>query len=501
MTASLLSASSIAFPRRLRTFFQLFPLLLLAAVPSTRAQFLPGGVVPGGVIEQSYLPPIGGPGGGQFKAPCARGQYLSGVELHAGDDVDAIRPVCSGPGGVFATAPFVGGTGGAPVQVWCPMTNPTVLALNVAAEGAATVVVNNIHLFCGKPIANQTPPAYPSAIFDGPSAVQSKPAFPLMPAGSAISLASGHEACPAGQYATGIHGRSGVYLDAVGLICAAPPPPPAPPPGNNPPVKSLGRVKVPAGSSPGPAMSICERAADARARNSPAAPYLEAQCSPADAKIAAAEKADLTPGASGAPISICDAAQAALNRGAPEAADLSAKCRASGAGQNLVSEADQLAPVGAALADDDPLISALRNRQSDGPARNGFDVGIAATGKDTQWGPGKQRILDSLPPAGQEGFKVASSFAMDRNRNPQLAAIGASIAAADPAAAAARTSDPDARYWLGFDIASALYGDPKLGSQGNKSTGPGSAKILASLSPPAQRGFTASTQFHLARTY
>jgi hypothetical protein len=41
-------------------------------------------------------------------------------------------------------------------------------------------------------------------------------------------------------------------------------------------VKSLGRIS-PAGPS-GPKMSICEHAASARARNSPAAPTLEAQC-------------------------------------------------------------------------------------------------------------------------------------------------------------------------------------------------------------------------------
>jgi len=46
------------------------------------------------------------------------------------------------------------------------------------------------------------------------------------------------------------------------------------------PVKSLGRVPVSSGStgSTSPPMSLCERARDARARNSPAAPDLEAQC-------------------------------------------------------------------------------------------------------------------------------------------------------------------------------------------------------------------------------
>jgi hypothetical protein len=90
---------------------------------------------------------------------------------------------------------------------------------------------------------------------------------------------------------------------------------------------------------------------------------------------------------------------------------------------------------------------------------------------------------------------------MDRNRNPQLAATGADIAAADPLIASARTVDPDVRYWLGFDIASALFGDPALGGAGHTSTGPGSNAIRDSLSAPAQRGFNASTTLNLSRPH
>jgi hypothetical protein len=67
---------------------------------------------------------------------------------------------------------------------------------------------------------------------------------------------------------------------------------PTPPP----PPKALGRTPAPAGAPPGPAMSICRRAADARARNSPLADQLEAQCnvatSPAKRR---APSPDLTP--------------------------------------------------------------------------------------------------------------------------------------------------------------------------------------------------------------
>src|SRR5436189_4884992 len=57
-----------------------------------------------------------------------------------------------------------------------------------------------------------------------------------------------------------------------------------------------------------------------------------------------------------------------------------------------------------------------------------------------------------------------------------LAAKGAAIAQADPAVAEARTAEPDVFYWLGFDIATGLFGDPALGAAGHTATGPGSTR-------------------------
>ena len=263
------------------------------------------------------------------------------------------------------------------------------------------------------------------------------------------------------------------------------------------PPKAVGRVK--GNSTPENHGSLCDAAASARARNSPAAPDLEAQCKKWE--ITANERRDLTPGPSGAPVSICDAAQLALDRNASEAADLAAKCRAIGGGQALTSPADQFAAAGQALADEDPLLSELRERQPTGAFQRGFDIGTGASAGQTEWGPGKQRMLDSLKPDEQEGFKIAVSFALDRNRNADFAAAGAAIAAVDPAVAQARQQGQDVRYWLGFDIASGLFGDPALGGEGQTEWGPGKQRILDALSAPAQRGFNASMQFHLSRKY
>jgi len=442
------------------------------------------------------LKPIGGTGGEPFADMCPTNYFLTGVALHAGDDVDAIQQLCLGVDDRRPTdTPWHGGNGGSLKVLLCPVKTPAVVAMYVGAEGMNTVVVNNIHIFCGLASDGRRLVSYPDAVFDGPQFhVSSSGRFAAAPIHD-------QDECEPGQIALGVTGSSGVWLDAVGIICGPPPAALRLTPQDKRVVSSLGRVKAQGGSTPGPAQSLCEKAADARARNSPAAPYLEAQCSPEGAKIVAAEKADLAPSPSGVPTSICDAAQAAINRGAIEAADLTAKCNAAGGGQKLVPVADQFSAAATALIRADPLLAEFERRQPAGETHRGFEIGVGACGSDTLWGPGKQRILDSLPAAQQDGFKLAASYLLDRNRYAALDAVGIKIAASDPLVQRARTADPDVRFWLGFDIASALYGDPKLGSEGSKSTGPGSARILASLSAPAQRGFTASTQFHLARTY
>jgi len=170
------------------------------------------------------------------------------------------------------------------------------------------------------------------------------------------------------------------------------------------------------------------------------------------------------------PISICDAARAARERNSPAAPGLEAQCKALGGGKAADgaafggSSADEFAAKGEALANADPLSAALRTQQPQGAARRGFDIGLAAAEGQTAWGPGKQKMLDSLDPGEQEGFKVGACFSMDRNRNAELARAGAAIAETDPEVAQARSGEADARFWLGSDIGSGIFGDPALGA-------------------------------------
>jgi hypothetical protein len=511
------------------------------------AVLLFAGCFAGGVRAESYLPAMGGGGGGQFKAPCPDGQNLNGFELRAGDDVDAIRPACvisygpiaatapalttdsglvAGPGtlgGLFQqVAPgWYGGPGGGIQRVLCPTTTPIVTGMYVQTDGDEDKTINNIHLFCGRAVIEQTPAGNPSAIFDAPYRYPKTPTF---------LQESGSQRCPGGQVAVGVHGRAGKYLDAIGLICDAPRIAP-PSPGS---VKAMGRVRLD-GAPAGPSISICESARQARARNSPAAPGLEAQCRAQEAQEAAKVGASLNAlAARGEAIARQDPVAAELRNLQPDGPSrrgfnvgLAAAEGHTAPGPGKQKIHDQLSPAeqagfdaavsfsltrntkriadlaakGEGIANQDPLALELRNQQPNGPARRGFDVGMAAAEGQTSDGPGKRLILGGLDPAEQGGFATAVSFSVDRNRNADSAAKGAAIAEADPDVAAVRAGEADALYWLGFDIATGIFGDPALGARGNTATGPGSNKIRNDLSYSARRGFDASVAFHLSRKY
>jgi hypothetical protein len=166
-----------------------------------------------------------------------------------------------------------------------------------------------------------------------------------------------------------------------------------------------------------------------------------------------------------------------------------------------LDELDALAIRGEGIAAQDALSAELRERAGEGAAKRGFDIGMAAAEGQTQDGPGKKRIRASLGAVEQQGYDVALAFSLQRNANAARAAIGAAIANADVEVAEARAREQDAFYWLGFDIASGIFGDPAAGAQGNTATGPGSLGIRDSLDPAAKRGFEASVALHLARKY
>jgi len=173
-----------------------------------------------------------------------------------------------------------------------------------------------------------------------------------------------------------------------------------------------------------------------------------------------------------------------------------------------------LAAKGPQIAGQEPLAAALRDQQTQGPMRTGFDIGMAVAEGHTLPGPGKQHIHDLLGahPSGaleQQGYDQAVAFSVQRNANARFAATGAAIARADGEVAALRNARADPFYRLGFDIASGIFGDSTLElddpnlekALGNTATGPHSLAIRDALGPAAQKGFNASVGFHLSRVY
>ena len=285
------------------------------------------------------MPPIGGQGGNSFVARCPRDRFLTGFELRVGADVDAIKPICVAAYGPTDIGPFqfypskFGGDGGHVQQLVCPRETPVLIQMVVFWEGLELLTVNNLHLYCGVVGPTQTLKDIPSASFDGEIETGHKDisGLPITPPKNG----GDSETCPPGLVAVGINGRAGQLLDAVGLICG--------PPKLTPRPVALGGIQPTAPA--GPPMSICARARAARARNSPTAAALEAQCRAAGA---AGEKAPPGPVALGTvqptsppgpPMSICARARAARARNSPTAPALEAQCRAAGAAGETVPTA------------------------------------------------------------------------------------------------------------------------------------------------------------------
>jgi hypothetical protein len=329
----------------------------------------------------AVLPPIGGGGGGSFVARCPQGQLLTGFELRTGEWVDAIRLICVTPYGPADVGPPIaggerfGGNGGSLQQLPCPRNMPIVTGMYVRSWGVETETVASLGLFCGVAATTQTQRDHYDVLFQGQTIhfIRSPP-----------KRTQSTQLCPTSLVAVGINGRSGEWLDAVGLICGVPtltpkaaPPPEAP---SRPVVPAAAKVELPPGTAHNPPPPICDAAREARARNNPAAPGLEEKCR----------------------------------------ADLAAK--------------------GAAIAEQDAIVAEARAAETDVQFQQGFDIATGIFGDpalgaqgNTAKGPGSLAIRDSLGAAGQRGFNAAAKFHLSRTYDrPAAPAAGTIVASPNP---------------------------------------------------------------------
>jgi hypothetical protein len=446
--------------------------------------------------SDQVLPPWGGLGGAPFVARCAVGDILTGFELKTADDVDSIRPICTreispfqGGGRHVFTQKFGGDGGGAPFQLVCPSNAPAIAGVTIETEGEKTEVLNGIDVFCSAILPNEPMTSTPTLHYEGPH-----------PSGGAFNTVftkgdTHTQVCPRGLVPVGISGRSGVWVDAVGLICGASTL-------HETVIPSLGRIGGP-NREAAPRRPICDAARDARARNSPAAPDLEAQCAALKSPVTSIGRVDTGPSAPRPQRTICDSAVDARARNSPAAANLQAQCDAAGGIAKMrPSDADfeLVRANGEKRAANDASAGNIRSSLAEVP-RRGFDIGLGIWADQTAPGPGKQRYHDFLNLAEQQGFNFAAAYALPRNKYAGLVDIGAAINAADAQVRARRNAVKDGYYWLGFDIASGLFGNPRMGAQGSKVLGAGAIEIRNSLNAAGQAGFNASMQMHIARNY
>lgn len=302
-----MTRSTVSAPKARRVSLHGYVALLAASLVATFSS---------SAFADQYVDMVGGPGGGKFEEHCAGQDILVGLELRTGDDVDAVRPLCAPAYGAAGRGPVTrltwhGGEGGGNyVDLLCPEDLPAIQGIFIYSEGLETEVVNTVWLQCDHANGDGQLHAYKMQSFQGPTIEPERADLFFFPVyfGNPDSD-KGNVACAEGQVATGIQGRSGRWLDALGLICGDPrfytrgigrvpdhdkEKPRVPPvstsvnPGQmtnaalsgntSTALHPHGALDIEPPPPPNPRPPICDAARDAIARQSPAAPNLEAQC-------------------------------------------------------------------------------------------------------------------------------------------------------------------------------------------------------------------------------
>jgi len=358
---------------------------------------------------------IGFPGGSPSRLLCPdSAPYMVGVEGRFGNWIDAIAPLCTGYNasgrwnqGAGLAGPSAGGTGGHPDDFACPMGSH-ITKFRVDANETDSHAKYLPHVFavgfrCGDAVNGWLDTPFTNPWADCSDCLQ------IVSPGDELN-------CPDGQIARGMQVSAAEYVDSIALLCGPPPVG----------AKQLGRVQQV--NPDAPPQTICETAASARTRNSPAAPSLEAQCQASKGPpVHLGRVANTNPGAA-PPTSICDAARSSRARNSPAAPALERQCIASGGSLAAPlppfdpSTVDALALAGSDIAYLDQDVADARYAVDDVDYQRGFDIGTGLFGDpalgaqgNTQMGPGSARIRDSLNAAERDGFNDAMKFHLARN--------------------------------------------------------------------------------------
>lgn len=170
---------------------------------------------------------FGGPGGGPFTLTCANNAVLVGFEARAGAWVDALGVICAPvnpangrPTAQRAVGGWAGGRGGAHQESYCA-DGQAVIGVGLAHTRGHSLprqYVNTVGILCqDRPKVERCiasgegcgPMSFAETGFGTPWYAQHRYAYDVL-------------RCPQGEVAVGITGRSGDFVDAMGLVCRAP---------------------------------------------------------------------------------------------------------------------------------------------------------------------------------------------------------------------------------------------------------------------------------------
>lgn len=167
-------------------------------------------------------PALGGPGGRDFASRCAAGAYLTGLDVTSDDRIMSVRIICGQARGdvlvgVARYGPEIGRVGGSRESDACPAPVAAISRLSVAWDGFDLLAIWSLAATC-------VPVGAPALITQSPPVIRLS-GNPLDDRGISEEPRRGSSVveCPEGFLAVGVHGRGGIFIDAIGLICAQSP--------------------------------------------------------------------------------------------------------------------------------------------------------------------------------------------------------------------------------------------------------------------------------------
>lgn len=160
-------------------------------------------------------------GGTSFRVTCNPGSYLVGVQARTGDWVDSLKIACApwtgaALGTVQVVDPPIGDSkGGQPNDAFCPAGAAVVATDSAFTQANGRIgFLDEMTMRCAAPTTDRT---------DSGRAFEVR----LRTSGTPAEFASTTDLqpCPADEVAVGFHGRAGLFIDSIALVCGAAPAP------------------------------------------------------------------------------------------------------------------------------------------------------------------------------------------------------------------------------------------------------------------------------------